>query len=187
MVTRNRRSNSRRVTIIRSNKYIWIVWRSNLYYHWNWLHYSTLITLSRLNSSKMKLIWWLISLKRMLGCLIHPRGILHSLSYINWFSRFARPVRKLTLMSRQGGTDRLWWLQFKQNTMWDEIQDMPGEIFDLDIDDRELMPPDMQEDIEKDDPLTDDWSTRNAHTTWTTHVGYWRHCWRVCLQHCPPH
>ena len=40
--------------------------------------------------------------------------------------------------------------------MWDEIQDMPGEIFDLDIDDRELMPPDMQEDIEKEDPLTDD-------------------------------
>ena len=39
---------------------------------------------------------------------------------------------------------------------WIEIMDMPGEIFDLDIDDRELMPPDMQEDIEKDDPLTDD-------------------------------
>ena len=32
---------------------------------------------------------------------------------------------------------------------------MPGEIFDLDIDDRELMPPDMQEDIEKEDPLND--------------------------------
>ena len=41
--------------------------------------------------------------------------------------------------------------------MWDEIQDMPGEIFDLDIDDREMMPPDMQDDIEKDDPLLDDW------------------------------
>ena len=107
MVTRNRRTNSRRVTIIRSNKYNWIVWRSNLYYHWNWLHYSTLITLSKLNSSKMKLIWWLISLKRMLGCLIHPRGILHSLSYTNWFSRFARPVRKLSLMRRQGGTSVL--------------------------------------------------------------------------------
>jgi len=41
--------------------------------------------------------------------------------------------------------------------MWDEIQDMEGEIFDfdLDIDDREMMPPDMQEDIEKDDPLLD--------------------------------
>lgn len=41
--------------------------------------------------------------------------------------------------------------------MWDEIQDMPGEIFDfdLDIDDRDLMPLDMQEDIEKDDPLLD--------------------------------
>ena len=39
--------------------------------------------------------------------------------------------------------------------MWDEIQDMPGEIFDLDIDDREMMPPDMQEDIEKEDPLLD--------------------------------
>jgi hypothetical protein len=37
--------------------------------------------------------------------------------------------------------------------MWDEIQDMPGEIFD--IDDRDLMPLDMQEDIEKDDPLLD--------------------------------
>ena len=50
--------------------------------------------------------------------------------------------------------------------MWDEIQDMPGEIFDvvldledfldsIDIDDRDLMPPDMQEDIEKEDPLLD--------------------------------
>ena len=41
------------------------------------------------------------------------------------------------------------------DTMWDEIMDMPGEIFDLDIDDREMMPPDMQEDIEKEDPLLD--------------------------------
>lgn len=40
---------------------------------------------------------------------------------------------------------------------WIEIMDMPGEIFDLDIDDREMMPPDMQEDIEKEDPLLDDW------------------------------
>jgi hypothetical protein len=40
------------------------------------------------------------------------------------------------------------------DTMWDEIQDMPGEIFDLDIDDREMMPLDMQEDIEQEDPLT---------------------------------
>ncbi len=41
--------------------------------------------------------------------------------------------------------------------LWDEIQDMPGEIFDfdLDIDDREMMPMDMQEDIEKEDPLLD--------------------------------
>jgi len=39
--------------------------------------------------------------------------------------------------------------------MWDEIMDMPGEIFDLDIDDREMMPLDMQEDIEKEDPLLD--------------------------------
>ena len=50
--------------------------------------------------------------------------------------------------------------------MWDEIQDMPGEIFDLeiaeenddremDIDDRELMPPDMQLDILKEDPMED--------------------------------
>ena len=39
--------------------------------------------------------------------------------------------------------------------MWDEIMDMPGEIFDLDIDDREMMPPDMQDDIEKEDPLLD--------------------------------
>lgn len=37
--------------------------------------------------------------------------------------------------------------------MWEEIQDMEGEIFD--IDDRDLMPLDMQEDIEKDDPLLD--------------------------------
>ena len=43
------------------------------------------------------------------------------------------------------------------DTMWDEIMDMPGEIFDLDIDDREMMPPDMQDDIEKEDPLLDDW------------------------------
>ena len=35
--------------------------------------------------------------------------------------------------------------------MWDEIMDMPGEIFD--IDDRDCMPLDMQEDIEQDDPL----------------------------------
>ena len=41
--------------------------------------------------------------------------------------------------------------------MWDEIMDMPGEIFDLDIDDRDAMPLDMQEDIEKEDPLLDDW------------------------------
>lgn len=34
--------------------------------------------------------------------------------------------------------------------------DMPGEIFDFDIDDRDMMPLDMQEDIEKDDPLLDD-------------------------------
>ena len=69
--------------------------------------------------------------------------------------------------------------------MWDEIQDMPGEIFDIsdetkdemiawyeeqeenetpgwdlygfdDIDDRDMMPLDMQDDIEKDDPLLDD-------------------------------
>ena len=40
--------------------------------------------------------------------------------------------------------------------MWDEIMDMPGEIFDLDIDDRDLMPLDMQEDIEKEDPLLGD-------------------------------
>ena len=39
------------------------------------------------------------------------------------------------------------------NIMWEEIQDMPGEIFD--IDDRDLMPLDMQDDIEKDDPLLD--------------------------------
>lgn len=38
--------------------------------------------------------------------------------------------------------------------MWDEIMDMPGEIFDMDIDDRDQMPPDMQEDIEHEDPLT---------------------------------
>jgi hypothetical protein len=37
--------------------------------------------------------------------------------------------------------------------MWDEIMDMPGEIFD--IDDRDLMPLDMQDDIEKEDPLLD--------------------------------
>ena len=37
--------------------------------------------------------------------------------------------------------------------MWDEIMDMPGEIFDMDIDDRDQMPPDMQEDIVHDDPL----------------------------------
>lgn len=37
--------------------------------------------------------------------------------------------------------------------MWDEIMDMPGEIFDMDIDDRDQMPLDMQEDIEHDDPL----------------------------------
>ena len=41
------------------------------------------------------------------------------------------------------------------DTMWDEIMDMEGEIFDLDIDDREMMPLDMQEDIEKEDPLLD--------------------------------
>ena len=41
------------------------------------------------------------------------------------------------------------------DTMWDEIQDMEGEIFDLDIDDRDMMPLDMQEDIEKEDPLLD--------------------------------
>jgi hypothetical protein len=40
--------------------------------------------------------------------------------------------------------------------MWDEIMDMPGEIFDMDIDDRDLMPLDMQEDIEKEDPLLGD-------------------------------
>jgi len=40
--------------------------------------------------------------------------------------------------------------------MWDEIMDMPGEIFDLDIDDRDLMPREMQEDIEKEDPLLGD-------------------------------
>jgi hypothetical protein len=70
--------------------------------------------------------------------------------------------------------------------MWDEIMDMPGEIFDFseedrkemmqdwaeiqeeneepgwdlngfdDIDDRDMMPLDMQDDIEKDDPLLDD-------------------------------
>lgn len=70
--------------------------------------------------------------------------------------------------------------------MWDEIADMPGEIFDFseedrkemmqdwaeiqeeneepgwdlngfdDIDDRDMMPLDMQDDIEKDDPLLDD-------------------------------
>jgi hypothetical protein len=53
--------------------------------------------------------------------------------------------------------------------MWDEIQDMMGEIFDIgditddipeilsmDIDDRDAMPLDMQEDIEKEDPLLDD-------------------------------
>jgi len=33
---------------------------------------------------------------------------------------------------------------------------MPGEIFDLDIDDRDMMPLDMQDDIEKNDPLLDD-------------------------------
>ena len=63
--------------------------------------------------------------------------------------------------------------------MWDEIADMPGEIFDLqdvildledfldsiDIDDRDLMPPDMQEDIEKDDPLLD-WFTQLSNTNW---------------------
>ena len=56
--------------------------------------------------------------------------------------------------------------------MWDEIQDMMGEIFDIgditddipeilsmDIDDRDAMPLDMQEDIEKEDPLLDDWLT----------------------------
>ena len=37
--------------------------------------------------------------------------------------------------------------------MWDEIMDMPGEIFD--IDDRDMMPLDMQDDIEKVDPLLD--------------------------------
>lgn len=36
--------------------------------------------------------------------------------------------------------------------MWEEIQDMPGEIFD--IDDRDHMPLDMLEDIEHEDPLT---------------------------------
>jgi hypothetical protein len=55
--------------------------------------------------------------------------------------------------------------------MWDEIQDMMGEIFDFgdvtddipsvlsfdcDIDDRDAMPLDMQDDIEKEDPLLDD-------------------------------
>jgi len=44
---------------------------------------------------------------------------------------------------------------FKKGSMWDEIQDMPGEIFDLDIDDREMMPPDMQLDILKEDPMED--------------------------------
>jgi hypothetical protein len=39
--------------------------------------------------------------------------------------------------------------------MWDEIMDMPGEIFDLDIDDRDMMPLDMQDDIENEDPLLD--------------------------------
>ena len=48
--------------------------------------------------------------------------------------------------------------------MWDEIQDMPGEIFDLDIDDREMMPPDMQDDIEKEDPLLDDWCSFRSQT-----------------------
>jgi len=58
--------------------------------------------------------------------------------------------------------------------MWDEIQDMMGEIFDFgdvtddipsvlsfdcDIDDRDAMPLDMQDDIEKEDPLLDDWWT----------------------------
>ena len=48
--------------------------------------------------------------------------------------------------------------------MWDEIMDMEGEIFDLDIDDREMMPPDMQEDIEKEDPLLDwyKWPSQNV-------------------------
>ena len=41
--------------------------------------------------------------------------------------------------------------------MWDEIMDMPGEIFD--IDDRDLMPLDMQDDIEKEDPLLDMWQS----------------------------
>ena len=40
--------------------------------------------------------------------------------------------------------------------MWDEIMAMPGEIFDLDIGDRDMMPLDMQDDIEKNDPLLDD-------------------------------
>ncbi len=53
--------------------------------------------------------------------------------------------------------------------MWDEIEDMMGEIFDfgdvtddipsilsMDIDDRDAMPLDMQDDIEKEDPLLDD-------------------------------
>ena len=37
--------------------------------------------------------------------------------------------------------------------MWDEIMDMPGDIFDIDY--RDLMPLDMQDDIEKEDPLLD--------------------------------
>jgi len=49
------------------------------------------------------------------------------------------------------------FVETNTHIMWDEIQDMPGEIFDfdLDIDDREMMPLDMQEDIEKEDPLLD--------------------------------
>jgi hypothetical protein len=51
----------------------------------------------------------------------------------------------------------LWGLSLLGNReeqhMWDEIMDMPGEIFDMDIDDRDQMPLDMQEDIEHDDPL----------------------------------
>ena len=52
------------------------------------------------------------------------------------------------------------WLQLREKPMWDEIQDMMGEIFDIgditddipeilsmDIDDRDAMPLDMQEDI----------------------------------------
>ena len=49
--------------------------------------------------------------------------------------------------------------------MWSEIQDMQGEIFDLDIDDREMMPLDMQEDIEQEDPLLwreDSWLSGTA-------------------------